>query len=58
MWKSAYRRHYEDLEDARKHDMDTLALLMANLPPASRTRLTTLHLAEFTLAMSGKSGVL
>ena len=48
MWKIA--RHCEDLEDARKHDMAALALIMANLTPASRTR--------FTLAMSGKSGVL
>ena len=58
MWKIAYRRHGEDLEDARRHDMAALALLMGNLTPASRTRLTTTHLAEYTLAMSGKSGVL
>ena len=30
MWKISYRRYCEDLEDARKHDMAALALLMAN----------------------------
>ena len=38
--------------------MAALALLMANLTPASGIRLITSHLAEFTLEMSVKSGVL
>ena len=57
MWKISYRRYCEDLEDARKHDMAALALLLANMTQSSKTRLTTSHLADYAVAMSSKSGV-
>ena len=51
MWKISYRHYCEDLEDARKHDMAALALLLANMTQSSKTRLTTSNLADY------KSGV-
>ena len=57
MWTISYRRFCEDLEDARKHDMAALALLLANMTQSSKTRLTTSHLADYAVAMSSKSGV-
>ena len=45
------------LEEARKHGVAALALLMHNMTPASRTRLTTSYLEDYSKAMSSKSGV-
>ena len=56
-WRITYRLYCNELEEVRKHDMAAMALLMHNLTPASRTRLTTSHLKDFSEAMSSKSGV-
>ena len=53
-WKVRFKRYCDEIEDIKKHDMAALALLMQHLTPASKTRLNTSFLAEYTEATKAK----